>query len=54
MAVDSDWLSAQVASLAPKQEFIQAQNSLALARTQLALALGMPPNTLYEPQETSR
>ncbi len=51
MAVDSDLLSAQVASAARKQEVIQAQNSLAFARSQLALALGMPPDTIYEPQE---
>lgn len=51
MAVDSDLLSAQVAAAGRNQEVIQAQNSLALARTQLALALGMPPDTIYEPQE---
>ena len=52
MAVDSDLLSAQVATASRKQELIQAQNSLALARSQLALALGMPPDTIYEPQES--
>ncbi len=52
MAVDSDLLSAQVATASRKQELIQAQNSLALARTQLALAIGMPSATLYEPQES--
>lgn len=51
MAVDSDLLSAQVAAASRRQEVIQAQNSLALARSQLALALGMPPDTIYEPQE---
>ena len=51
MAVDSDLLSAQVATASRKQEIIEAQNSLALARAQLALALGMPPDTVYEPQE---
>jgi outer membrane protein TolC len=51
MAVDSDLLSAQVATASRKQELIQAQNSLALARSQLAVTLGMPPATLYEPQE---
>ena len=45
MAVDSDLLSAQVAAASRKQELIQAQNSLALARTQLALALGMPADS---------
>ncbi|MDR3748069.1 MAG: TolC family protein [Acidobacteriota bacterium] len=52
MAVDSDLLSAQVATASRKQELIQAQNSLALARSQLALAIGMPSATLYEPQES--
>ncbi len=52
MAVDSDLLSAQVATASRKQELIQAQNSLALARSQLALALGMPAGTVYEPQQS--
>jgi outer membrane protein TolC len=51
MAVDSDLLSAQVATASRKQEVIQAQNSLALARSQLAIAVGMTPDTIYEPQE---
>jgi outer membrane protein TolC len=52
VAVDSDLLSAQVATAARKQELIAAQNALALARTQLALAVGMPSDTMYEPQES--
>lgn len=51
LAVQSDLLSAQVARASRKQELIQAQNELALARTQLALALGMPSDTEYEPQQ---
>ena len=51
LVVESDLLSAQVATAARKQELIQAQNALALAQTQLALALGMPSDTLYEPQQ---
>ncbi len=51
MAVDSDLLSAQVATASRKQELIEAQNALALARSQLAIALGMPSDTIYEPQE---
>ena len=51
MVVDSDLLSAQVVTSRRKQELIQMQNDLALARTQLALALGMPADTAYEPQE---
>ncbi len=52
MAVDSDLLSAQVATAARKEELIQAQNALSLARTQLALTLGMSSDTVYEPQES--
>jgi outer membrane protein TolC len=51
MAVDADLLSAQVVTAKRKQELIQTQNNLALARTQLALALGMSVDTEYEPQE---
>lgn len=51
LVVNSDLLSAQVATASRRQELIQAQNGLALARTQLALALGMPAGTEYEPQE---
>ena len=51
LAVESDLLSAQVATASRKQELIQSQNGLALAQTQLALALGMPSDTEYEPQQ---
>jgi outer membrane protein len=51
MAVDSDLLSAQVAAASRQQELIEARNALSLARSQLAIALGMPPDTIYEPQE---
>ncbi len=51
MVVDSDLLSAQVVTSRRKQELIQTQGGLALARTQLALDLGMPADTAYEPQE---
>ena len=51
MAVDADLLSAQVVTSKRKQELIQAQDHQALARTQLALALGMSADTVYEPQE---
>ncbi len=51
MVVGSDLLSAQVATASRKQELIEAQNALALARTQLALGLGMSSGTVYEPQE---
>ncbi len=52
MVVESDLLSAQVATAACKQELIAAQNALSLARTQLALAVGVSSDRLYEPQET--
>jgi outer membrane protein len=51
LAVQSDLLSAQVATASRKQELIQAQNGLALAQTQLALALGMASDTECEPQQ---
>ncbi len=51
MAVYADLLSAQVVTAKRKQELIQTQNGLALAQTQLALALGMSADSVYEPQE---
>jgi outer membrane protein len=51
MAVDSDLLSAQVATAKRKQELIQLQDALALARAKLALVLGTPADSVYEPQE---
>ena len=52
MVVDSDLLSAQVVTSRRKQELIQTQDVLALARAQLALALGMHADTAYDPQES--
>ncbi len=51
MAVDSDLLSAQVLASSRKQELIARQNDLLLARTRLALAMGMPADATYEPKE---
>ena len=51
MAVDSDLLSAQVLASSRTQELIARQNDLALARTKLALAMGMPADAGYEPKE---
>jgi len=51
MVVESDLLSAQVATASRKQELIAAQNALSLARTQLALAVGASSDALFEPQE---
>ena len=52
MVVDSDLLSAQVVTSRRKQELIEAQDVLALARVRLAIALGMPADRVYAPQET--
>ena len=51
MVVESDLLSAEVATAARKKELISAQNALSLARTELALAIGMTSDSLPEPQE---
>jgi len=51
MVVESDLLSAQVATVTRKQELIAAQNALSLARTQLALVVGVSSDTLFEPQD---
>ena len=51
MVVESDLLSAQVATAVRRQELISAQNELSLARTQLALAVGVSSDTLFDPQE---
>ncbi len=51
MVVESDLLSAQVATAARKQELIAARNALSLAQTQLALAMGVSSDSLFEPQE---
>jgi len=51
MVVESDLLSAQVATAARRQELISAQNELSLARTQLALAVGVSSDALFDPQE---
>ncbi len=51
MVVESDLLSAQVATASRKQELIAAQNAFSLARTQLALAIGVSSDSLFEPQE---
>ncbi len=51
IVVDSDLLSAQVVTSRRKQELIQIREGLALARAQLAIVLGMPADTAYEPRE---
>jgi outer membrane protein len=52
MVVDSDLLSAQVVTARRKQELIQMREGMAHARAQLAIALGMPADTAYDPQES--
>lgn len=49
--VESDYLSAQVRMAGRKQEFIRAQNSLALARAQLNIVLGISTGNQFEPAE---
>ena len=49
--VESDYLSAQVRMAGRKQEFIRAQNSLALARAQLNTVLGISTGNQFEPTE---
>jgi outer membrane protein len=51
MVVESDLLSAEVATAARKKELISAQNALSLARTKLALAIGMTSDSLPQPEE---
>ena len=51
VAVDSDLLSAQVLASSRQQELIERRNQLAMARTRLALAMGMPADSMYQPQE---
>jgi outer membrane protein len=47
--VESDYLSAQVDDAARRQELIKARNALSLARAQLNLAMGVPPEHDFVP-----
>ncbi len=49
--VESDFLATQVNLAARKQELIRANNALALARTELNLAMGITPDHEYRPVE---
>jgi outer membrane protein len=51
VAVESDYLSAQVRMAARNQELIRAQNDLAFARAQLNSAMGVPAGNDFEPAE---
>ncbi len=49
VAVESDFLSAQVRMATRKQELIRGQNNLALARAELSTAMGVSPGNEFEP-----
>src|SRR5579864_6167836 len=51
VVVESDLLSAQVRLATRKQEFIRAQNNLALARAQLSTSIGIATENEFEPGE---
>jgi len=51
VVVESDLLSAQVRLATRKQEFIRAQNNLALARAQLGISIGIAAENEFEPGE---
>lgn len=51
VVVESDLLSAQVRLATRKQEFIRAQNNLALARAQLSTSIGIATEKEFEPGE---
>jgi outer membrane protein len=51
VVVESDLLSAQVRLATRKQEFIRAQNNLALARAQLGASIGIDTENEFEPGE---
>jgi outer membrane protein TolC len=52
VAVQSDFLSAQVRMATRKQELIRAQDNLALARAQLSIAMGLSTEREFGPSET--
>ena len=51
LAVESDALAAQANTAARQQELISAKNAVAIGQAQLAVALGVPADTAYEPIE---
>lgn len=51
VALESDYLSAQVRASSRQQELIRAQNNLALAKVQLNVALGLSSDAAYQPVE---
>src|SRR5260370_35399126 len=51
LVVESDLLSAQVRLAIRRQEFIRAQNNLALARAKLGTSIGIATENEFEPGE---
>ena len=52
VAVESDFLNAQVRFAARKQELIRAQNNLSLATAELARAMGISTDSAFQPVES--
>jgi len=52
VAVQSDFLSAQVRMATRKQELIRAQDNLALARARLSTAMGLSTEKEFDPSDT--
>lgn len=52
VAVESDYLTAQVRLATRQQELIRAQNNLSFARAQLSTAMGMPVASEFDPSDT--
>ncbi len=51
VVVESDYLSAQVRLATRRQEFIRAQNDMAMAQAQLNTSMGMSSETEFDPVE---
>lgn len=52
VAIQSDYLAAQVRFATRQQELIRAQNDLALARAQLSSSMGMQVSSQFDPADT--
>lgn len=52
VAIESDYLTAQVRFATRQQELIRAQNDLALARAQLSTCMGMPADSEFDSSDT--
>lgn len=53
VVVESDHLSARVRLAGREQELIRARNSLMIARAQLNTVMGVAPDVLYEPENST-